>query len=83
MMNPPRRSSSVSAYLNAFHRDTVEEVRATVAEHPIVVVSMAWNPHVPLVKKALKQSNIDHVYVEYGSYVTGWKRRLAIKLWSG
>lgn len=67
----------------AFHSPVVAEVRAAVDKDPIVVVGMSQNPHVKGVRKALDEAKIDYTYLEYGSYVSKWKERLAIKLWSG
>lgn len=66
-----------------FHRQTVEEVQQAVANHDVVVVGMGWNPHVRMARKALDGAGIAHHDLDYGNYVTGWKKRLAIKLWSG
>ncbi|HEX7602476.1 MAG TPA: glutaredoxin domain-containing protein, partial [Polyangiaceae bacterium] len=35
------------------------------------------------VRNALSEAGIEFKYVEYGSYFSKWKERLAIKLWSG
>lgn len=67
----------------SFHADVVQEVERTVAEHPVVVVGMAQNPHVKNVRKALQRAGVELEYLEYGSYFSGWRKRLAIKLWSG
>jgi glutaredoxin-related protein len=66
-----------------FHADVVAEVQATVARDPVVVVGMSQNPHVKNVRRALKDAAIEFTYLEYGSYFSQWKPRLAIKLWSG
>jgi glutaredoxin-related protein len=66
-----------------FHPDVVAEVKKAVADAPVVVVGMAQNPHVKNVRKALTAAGIDFKYLEYGSYFSSWKPRLAIKLWSG
>lgn len=66
-----------------FHADVVQEVERKVAEVPVVVVGMAQNPHVKNVRKALREAGVEFEYLEYGSYFSEWKRRLAIKLWSG
>lgn len=68
---------------NAFHRAVVDEVERAVSETPIVVVGMAQNPHCREVRKALASAGFDFKYLEYGSYLSEWKQRLAIKLWSG
>lgn len=66
-----------------FGREIVDHVRATVAREPIVVVGMAQNPFVRRVRTALKEAQLEFSYLEYGSYLHGWKDRLAIKMWSG
>jgi len=67
----------------SFHRETVDEVRRTVERDPVVVVGMAQNPVVKKARRALDDAGISFTYLEYGSYLSEWKRRLAIKLWSG
>lgn len=67
----------------AFHRDVVDEVIAAVGDNDVVVVGMAQNAHVKKARKALDAAGIPFQYLEYGSYIDGWRRRLAIKLWSG
>lgn len=79
----PRISPAATAKMEAFHSDVVRHVQATVAAHPIVVVGMAQNPHVRDVRRALGEAGIAFEYLEYGSYLSKWKERLAIKLWSG
>ena len=44
---------------------------------------MAQNPHVKRARRALEAAGVEFHYLEYGSYLTGWRRRLAIKMWSG
>ena len=44
---------------------------------------MSQNPHVPKVRKALDEAGVAYTYLEYGSYFSKWRERLAIKLWSG
>jgi len=86
-MRPDLQSPSVSpaAYdkMQAFHAPVLDVVRDAVATHPIVVVGMLWNPHVRRARAALDRAGLSYHYLGYGSYLTGWKPRLAIKLWSG
>jgi glutaredoxin-related protein len=63
--------------------DTVNEVISAIAKHKVVVVGMAQNPVVKKAKRVLKEANIEFTYLEYGSYFSKWRPRLAIKLWSG
>jgi glutaredoxin-related protein len=65
------------------HADVVREVGETVARDRVVVVGMAQNPHVRRVLQALDEGGVTYTYLEYGSYFSKWRERLAIKLWSG
>jgi glutaredoxin-related protein len=75
-------STALSA-MEGFHADVVREVEKTVRSEHVVVVGMAQNPHVRRVRQALDEAGVTHTYLEYGSYFSKWKERLAIKLWSG
>ena len=63
--------------------DSVREVRDAITAEPVVVVGMGWNPHVRKVRAALDEAGIAYHYLGYGNYLTGWKQRLQIKIWSG
>lgn len=65
------------------HQDVVGEVIAAVAAHPVVVVGMKQNPFPRKARKALAAANIEFHYLEYGSYLNTWRKRTAIKMWSG
>ncbi len=66
-----------------FHASIVDEVRTAVERDPVVVVGMSQNPVVKRVRKNLDQAGISFTYLEYGSYLSQWRPRLAIKLWGG
>ncbi len=66
-----------------FHREVVDEVAKAVEGDALVVVGMSQNPFVRKARAALKQADIPFTYLEYGSYMSQWKPRLAIKMWSG
>ncbi len=65
------------------HLDIIDEVRAAIAAHPVVVVGMSQNPMPKRARKALDAAGITHHYLEYGSYFNNWRRRNALKMWSG
>lgn len=67
----------------AFHADLVAEVAAAVEKHDVVVVGMAWNQPVRMARRLLDTQEIPYTYLEYGNYLVGWKRRLALKIWAG
>ncbi len=64
-------------------QDIVREVQAVIAAHPVVVVGMKMNPFPKMACKLLAAEGIAYQYLEYGSYFGEWRRRNALKLWSG
>ncbi|MES3024985.1 MAG: glutaredoxin domain-containing protein [Pseudomonadota bacterium] len=65
------------------HADTVKEVQAAVARNAIVVVGMRQNPFPRKARKALDALNTPYEYLEYGGYLSQWRPRLALKMWTG
>lgn len=65
------------------HRDIVSEVQSAVANHPVVVVGMGINPMPKKARAALDAAGVAYTYLEYGSYLTTWRRRNALKMWTG
>ena len=63
--------------------DVVDEVEAAIAGNDVVVVGMAQNPHVKGARRALERAGIACRYLEYGSYLGQWRRRNALKMWTG
>ena len=78
-----RIAGAVLDKMTSFHSDTIREIEEAIAAHDVVVVGMSQNPHVKNVKKALEAAGVKFHYLEYGSYFSEWKKRLAIKMWSG
>lgn len=83
LLSDEHKTAAVRAQIAGLHGDVVDEVRRAVESDPLVVVGMAQNPHVKKARAALKAAGLKFTYLEYGSYTSQWKRRLAIKLWSG
>ncbi len=65
------------------HEDTVREVQQAVAQHQVVVVGMRQNPHPRRARRLLAAAGVEHRYLEYGSYLSQWRRRGALKMWTG
>lgn len=65
------------------HADVLAEVQRAVAAHPVVVVGMKVNPHPLRARRMLREAGVAHEYLEYGSYVSQWRRRNALKMWTG
>jgi monothiol glutaredoxin len=69
--------------ITGFHSEVVNEVEKAVASHEWVIVGMAQNVFVKKARKMLEKKGVKFHYLEYGSYFGQWKKRLAVKLWSG
>ena len=66
-----------------FHADIVHEVQAAIAADDVVVVGMKQNPFPKRARKALHAASVPFRYLEYGSYLRDWRRRNALKMWTG
>lgn len=66
-----------------YNAPIVAEVLAAVAQHPVVVVGMRQNPFPAKARRALAAAGVAYHYLEYGSYFSDWRRRLALKMWTG
>jgi glutaredoxin-related protein len=74
---------AIRARIASHHRDLVDEVKAAVAAHDVVVVGMRQNPFPKKARKALEAAGVAYRYLEYGSYLNNWRRRNALKMWTG
>jgi monothiol glutaredoxin len=61
----------------------VEEVEAAVRANRVVVVGMALNPFPRKARRLLDAAGVPYLYLQYGSYLSGWRRRLPLKMWTG
>lgn len=61
----------------------IDEIESVVQKEKIVVVGMAMAISVKQAKSYLQSAAKPYTYLEYGSYLGGWKERAAIKMWSG
>jgi monothiol glutaredoxin len=69
--------------LAKYRTDIVKEVEDAAAANAIVVVGMSQNPFPKKARKLLDGAALPYRYLEYGSYLKDWRRRLAIKMWAG
>ena len=64
-------------------KEIVREVQAAVKTHAVVVVGMAQNPAPRRARKLLDAAAQPYHYLEYGNYFNTWRKRNALKLWTG
>lgn len=65
------------------HADIVAEVQAALAAHRVVLVGMRQNPFPKKARRLLDGQGAPYAYLEYGSYLSQWRRRTALKMWTG
>lgn len=65
------------------HADIVRDVQVAIAAHAVVVVGMGQNPFPRKARKILDTLGKPYKYLEYGNYLSAWRRRNALKMWAG
>jgi monothiol glutaredoxin len=83
ILDESRIHSAIREHISGLHAEVVAEVRAALEAHPVVVVGMAQNPFVGRARRSLDAAGVPHHYLGYGSYFSQWRRRGALKMWSG
>ncbi|MEO8655046.1 MAG: glutaredoxin domain-containing protein [Ramlibacter sp.] len=66
-----------------YRQEIIREVQAAAASNDVVVIGMAMNPFPRKARKALEAIGQPYRYLEYGSYFSEWRRRNALKMWTG
>jgi monothiol glutaredoxin len=65
------------------HADLLAEVRAAIDANPVLVVGMQGNPFCRRARKSLQAAGVAFKYLEYGSYMSQWRTRNTLKMWTG
>lgn len=65
------------------HADIVHNVQAAAASNTVLVVGMSLNHACRVARQALARAGVAHQYLEYGGYFSQWRRRNALKMWTG
>jgi glutaredoxin-related protein len=69
--------------VNSYQNQIIIEVQTAIAAHHVTVVGMAQNPFCKKARQALSAAGIANHYLEYGSYLSKWNERGALKMWTG
>jgi len=78
-----RIHAGIRERIATYRQEIVQEVEAAIAGNDIVVVGMRQNPFPRKARKLLDAAGLEYRYLEYGSYFSDWRKRLALKLWTG
>ena len=65
------------------HVEIVHNVQSAAGSNPVLVVGMAGNPFCRRARRALDAAGTAFKYLEYGSYLSQWRQRNALKMWTG
>jgi monothiol glutaredoxin len=74
---------AVREKIASHHAAIVREVEDAVGRHRVVVVGMAMNPFPRKARRLLDAAGVPYHYLGYGSYLSEWRRRNALKMWTG
>ena len=83
VLDESRIHPAIRATIAGHHADIVREVESAVAANDVVVIGMRQNPMPRRARKALDSKGIAYKYLQYGSYLNTWRRRNALKMWTG
>jgi glutaredoxin-related protein len=64
-------------------KEQVAVVQGLIAAHRVVIIGMAQNVYPKKARRLLNAKGIKFEYLEIGSYFSGYRPRLALKLWTG
>jgi len=83
ILNEDQIHPAIREKIANLHRDIVDEVKAAVVGNAVVVVGMGINPMPKKARAALDAAAVPYTYLEYGNYLNTWRRRNALKMWTG
>ena len=83
LLDEARVHPAIRGRIDSEGREVIAEVEAAIAANRVVVVGMAFNPFPRKARRLLDAAGVPYKYLEYGSYLSAWRKRLPLKLWSG
>ena len=73
----------ISDKIASYRKELLAEVKALISAHRVVVVGMSQNPFPRRARRLLDRQGIAYEYLGIGSYLSEWRRRLVLKMWTG
>ena len=83
VLDESRIHAAIRERIASHYNDTLRQVQEAVAQNAVVVVGMAQNPYPRKACKALDGAGVPYKYLAYGGYLSEWRRRNALKMWTG
>ena len=72
----------ISEKISSYRKDQIGQVKSLIAAHR-VVVGMSQNPFPKRARRLLDSKGIAYEYLGIGSYLSQWRPRLVLKMWTG
>ena len=83
MLEASQLHPSIREQVSNYQQQVISEAQSAIAAHRILVIGMAINPYCKKACQALTAAGLSFHYIEYGSYVSKWRERGALKMWTG
>lgn len=83
ILNEDQIHPAIREKVAGHHRSIIDEVQAATAANAVVVVGMGINPMPKKARASLDAAAVPYKYLEYGNYLNTWRRRNALKMWTG
>jgi len=74
---------AIQEKIATYREAQISQVKQLIAAHRVVVVGMSQNPFPKKARRLLDAKGIKYEYLEIGSYLSEWKPRLVLKMWTG
>ena len=74
---------AIRGKIAGYKQAILQEVMAAVRDNDVLVVGMDINPFPRKARAALDEAGIAYKYLGYGSYLSRWRDRSVLKLWTG
>jgi monothiol glutaredoxin len=74
---------AIQEKIATYRQDQVAQIKGLIAAHRVVVVGMSQNPFPKKARRFLDEKGIAYEYLGIGSYLSEWKPRLVLKMWTG
>ncbi len=74
---------AIAGQLGSYQAELISRVEQLVQQHDVVIVGMSMNPFPGRARKLLDAQGIGYEYLGLGSYLSQWRPRLGLKMWTG
>lgn len=74
---------AIAGQLGNYQAELISRVELLVQQHDVVIVGMSMNPFPGRARRLLDAQGVRYEYLGLGSYLSQWRPRLGLKMWTG